>query len=141
MPMPVSVSVFIMLVGLSSMLPAMLIGTMATMFSLVVRHIDLVVPLVANKIDGPVAGIVLVAVFAPFFLVSGWYMEIDRLMDHMDGGGTDHDRLGVNYLGPGGVADINLSEKAGLADADGHVDIRGRGLSRNSHKHNSDDQQ
>jgi len=59
----------------------------------------------------------------------------------MDGSRVDHDGFGVNYLGSRGITDINLSVKAGLADANGDVYIRGRGLRCHCHKHNCDDQQ
>ena len=130
--MPISVMLIVLIMFIFFMffvLPSLVVViSMASMLSTIVGHIDIVVPLVLHEIDRPVAGVVFAAVLAPFFLVSGGDMEVDRFLYDVNGSRADHDGLGVNHLGSRRVADINLSVKAGLADANGHVDIRGCGL-------------
>jgi hypothetical protein len=104
--------------------PVMLVAAMApSIFAAVMGDIDIIVPLVLHEIDGPVAGVVLAAVLAPFLLVPGGHMEVYRLMGPMYGNGPGQDRLGVNQLGPGNSPDINLAVKAGLAYAYGYIDV------------------
>lgn len=45
-------------------------------------YIHIVVPAILYKIDWLTAGVVLVAVFAPFFSLSGRYMQINRLLNY-----------------------------------------------------------
>lgn len=108
--MPIVFSVLIVLIMLVIFAVRFIVGT-------VVGDINIVVPSVLDEIDRPVAGMVLVAVLGPFFRMSGRDMEIERFMYNVDRRRVDDDGFGVNQLGPGGVAYINLSVKSGLADA------------------------
>lgn len=127
------VIVVVMLVMFAVLLSVLPIPVMALLIiipmRLIMRDIHIVVPIIFNEIDLPAAGVVFLAVLAPFFLVSGGYMEIERLLYDVDGRRADHDGFGVNHLGSRRVADINLSVKSRLADANGHIDIRGCCLS------------
>ena len=49
-------------------------------FSAVAWRVFVVVPIILHKINGLATGIIFVTVFAPFFLVTGRYAHIDRLM-------------------------------------------------------------
>src|SRR5882757_6133100 len=45
---------------------------------LVTRHVFVVVPIVAHKVDPPAAGVVLRAMLCPVFLVARWNVQVDR---------------------------------------------------------------
>ena len=49
-------------------------------FFAVARRVFVVVPIILHKINGLATGVIFVTVFAPFFLVTGRYAHIDRLM-------------------------------------------------------------
>lgn len=91
---------------------------------LVLRRIYLIVPPVLDKIDRPVTGIVLAAMLAPFFLVPGRHVHVNRLVDNMDRRGMDRDRPDVHDFRAGEIAHIETPVKTRLADADGNPDIR-----------------
>ena len=124
----VTLAVFVMFV--------VFIAPMPPVFSMVMGNINVVVPPVLDEIDGPVAGIIPVTVLGPFFRMSGRHMEIEWFMNNVDGRWADHDGIGVNQLGPGGVAYVNLSVKSGLADAHRYINVGGCRLRRHGYKHN-----
>jgi len=91
--------------------------------SAVVGHVNFIVPPVAHEIDGPVAGVVLVAVLAPLFLVPGRHMQVDRLLDNVDGSRPYDERFGVNKFRLGRVPYVDAPVKPGLAHADGNANV------------------
>ena len=96
-----------------------------SMSRLIFRYIDVVIPLIAYKIDRPATGVVFMTMFSPMFFVSRRNMQIERRMRHTHRQGTDHDRLRINDLWPWKVSDIDLAIKAWLTNADRHADIGG----------------
>jgi hypothetical protein len=95
---------------------------LAVMF-LIMGNIDIVVPFIANEIDGSPASIIFTAVLAPFLLMARRYMHVDRLINDSGRRRLNHDGFCVNKLGLRGVSDVNAAIKAGLADADRHSDL------------------
>jgi hypothetical protein len=90
---------------------------------LLMRNIDIVVPSIFYEIDRVAAGIVFAAVLAPVLLMTGRYVQIDRLINDTSRGGPNHDRSCVNDFGLGKTPDVNAAVKAGLSDTDRHPDI------------------
>ncbi len=107
----VMVMVMVVMVAVMSAVPFIMI-------MLVTWHVFAVVPIVANKIHGPTAGVIFSAVARPMPLVSRRYMQIDRLIGER--------RVPVNHHGPGinqrgglrHATDIDLAIETGLADVD-----------------------
>ena len=114
--MPV-IAVFVSL----AMLPAF---TLAVTL-LIMRHIDIIIPPIADEIDRLAASIIFAAVFAPFFLMTRRYVQIDWLSYNVNRCGPNNDWFCVNKFRPRIVSDVNAAIKAGLADADRHTDIGG----------------
>ena len=81
----------------------------------VMRHIDIVVPIVTHEIDRPSASIIFGAVFVPVFLMTRRYVHIERRLYYSaPGRGSNHDGSFVNEFRPGSVPDVNVPVKARL---------------------------
>src|SRR6267142_4188558 len=85
------------------------------------RHVFVVVPVVAHKIDRPTAGVILGAVLAPVLLVSRRHVQVDWRGRNEFRRPSDHNRLWVYQLWLRDVANVDLPVKSGLADADRHA--------------------
>ena len=109
------IAVFVSLV----VLPAVILA----MTCLILRYIDIIIPPVTHEIDRLAASIIFAAVLAPFFLMTGRHVQVNRLIDNTGRSMPNHDGLCVNELGLRVVSDVNAAIKAGLADADRHTDI------------------
>jgi hypothetical protein len=94
---------------------------------LIMRDIHLVVPIIMDEIDRPAAGVIFGAVLAPVFCLSGRNMQIERLLDNMDGSRPDYHGLGVDHCRPGSIPDVNLAVKARLPHCYRNIYI-GRGM-------------
>ena len=92
-----------------------------TVFFAIVRHIDIVVPVIAHEIDGAAAGVVFSAVFVPVFIVARWYPEVKWRPCHRYW--LNHDGLGINNCWSRKITDIDVAIKAGLADCNRNTDI------------------
>lgn len=90
---------------------------------LMMRHIDIIVPTITHEIDWTAAGIIFIAVLAPFFLMTGRYMHVDWLMNNPDRGRVDNHRSCVNEFWFRIVSDVNATIKAWLTYADRYTDI------------------
>jgi hypothetical protein len=112
MPMIV---VFVSLVMLSALI--------LVITRLMMRNIDIIVPLIPHEIDRLAASIIFAAVLAPVFLMTRRHMEVDRLSNNVNRCGPNHNGLCVNELGLRKVSDINATIKTRLADTDRHTDI------------------
>ncbi len=121
-----SAMTIVAVVTLPFMMPAM------TLF-LIIRHVDVTIPPVANEIDGTAASVVFVAVLAPMFLMTGRHMHIDGLIDNADWRGLNHDWLRVYDFRPGSVTDVNSAVETRLADTDRNTDVGC--LRRDGNKH------
>lgn len=82
----------------ATLVPLAFLPVFFAMSCLILWHIDIVVPTVSHKIDRSVAGIIFVAMFAPFLFMTGRHMQIDGLINDTGRRGSDHDWLGVNKL-------------------------------------------
>lgn len=114
--MPV-IAVFVSLV----MLPAFTLAVARLML----RNIDIIVPLIAHEIDRLAASIIFTAVFAPFFLMTRRYVQIDWLSYNVNRCGPNNDWFCVNKFWLRIAADVNAAIKTGLSDADRHPNIGG----------------
>lgn len=112
--MPV-ISLFMSLVLLFSVILAMT--------RLIIRNIDIIIPLVTHEIDRSVTSIIFTAVLAPFFLMTGRDVQVSWLINNTGRRSLNHDGFRVNELGLRKVSNVNTAIEAGLADADGHADI------------------
>jgi hypothetical protein len=101
------------------------------------RHIDIMVPRVANEIDVSVAGIILGAVLLPIFCMAGRHSQINRLLNNPNRRGSNQDWFWVNNFRSRGVSNVDMSIKARLPDTDGHTDISS--VCRNGNKGYEDD--
>lgn len=97
------------------------LARVATMFFLVTRDVFVLVPGVLHKIDTLATGVVLAAMFAPVFCVTRGNMQVDRRAEHRSP--LDEHRFGVDEAWRRKAADVDLTIKTGLADADGHADV------------------
>ena len=93
------------------------------MTRLILRHIHIIIPPVTHEIDGSSAGVIFAAVLAPFFLMPGRYVHVDRLINNSCRRGSNHDGSFVNQFRLWIVSDVNAAIKTGLADTDRHTDI------------------
>ena len=89
---------------------------------LIVRHVDVVVPVVFNEIDRAVARVIFVAMLAPLLRVAGRDAEVNGLRGLRDA--LDDDRLRIDHLRRRNVANIDTAIKAGLSDVDRYSNIR-----------------
>jgi len=89
----------------------------------IMRHIYIIIPLVANEIDGSAASIIFGAELLPIFCMAGRYVQINRLSNNAIGSGLNHDWTSVNEFWLRGTSNVDLTIKARLPDADGHTDI------------------
>jgi hypothetical protein len=80
------------------------------------RHIDTLVPVVIDKVDRIATGIVPVAIPLPIVPVFGRHAQINRLIARHNG--ANDDRLRIYQLRLGKTANVNLTIKSRLADAD-----------------------
>ena len=104
---------------------------------LIFGHVDVVVPLILDEIDGTATGIVLVAMLVPVFCMPGGNIDVDRRRHlHSRGYMSNDDGSWVDHLRRREVANIDAAIKSRLTDADGHADI-GR-LSRRSEEQYGD---
>jgi hypothetical protein len=98
---------------------AILLGT-----RMVLRHIDIIVPLIAHEIDGVTAGIVSITVSAPVFRMAGRDSQVDRLSND-NGRRPNHDGSCIYDFRLRKASDVYAAIEAWLADADGHTHIGG----------------
>src|SRR5512139_1694020 len=94
-----SAMTIVAIVALSFMMP--------TMTLLIIRHVDVTIPPVANEINGTAASVVFVAVLAPMFLMTRRHMHIDGLIDNANWCRLNHDWMRVYDFRPGSVPDVN----------------------------------
>lgn len=130
--MPTAIAAIIAIAVLVSVLVSVLVPVfpvaallIITPMRFIMRDIHLVVPIILDEIDRPAAGVVFATVLAPFFRMSGRNMQIERLLDNMDGSGPDYDRLGVDHCRAGSIPDVDLAVKARLPHCHGNIYIRG----------------
>src|SRR5512136_1863603 len=83
-----------------------------------IRHINIVVPLVTHEIDGSSASIIFLTVLAPVLLMTRRYVQIKRLLDNVTRCGSNHDGSWVNEFRVRSVPNVNTSIKTRLADTD-----------------------
>jgi len=88
------------------------------------RHINIIIPPVTHEVDGSAASIILVAVLAPFFLMSGRNVQVNRLFGNACMR-SNHDWFRINDFRMGNASDVNAAEKTGLTNADRHADVGG----------------
>ncbi len=102
---------------------AMLFPVMFLVMLPVIRHIYIVVPSVAHKIDRSAASVIFLTVFAPILFMAGRYVQIERLYDDRSRWRCDHDWLWVNDFRRRRITNVNTPVKAGFAytDRDGSV--------------------
>jgi hypothetical protein len=91
----------------------------------VTRDIDVVVPVVAHKVDRAAASIIFSAVLAPFFFMSGGHMQVHRFLYNVM-------RCRLNHNGPWKyeswlrkIPDIEAAIKTRLANTDRNTNISG----------------
>lgn len=74
------------------------------------RHINIVVPSLLDKVDRLVAGMIAMAVLTPFLGVTWRYIEVNRLLLNGDSGRYGQNRVRINQLRSGIIiAQINLT--------------------------------
>jgi len=112
---------FILLLVSFVFLPAMILAVT----SLILRHIGIIIPPVTHEIDRAAAGIVFMAVLAPFFLMARRYVHVNWLINNADGRWPNHDRLCVNKFRLRIVSYINATIETWLANTYRHSDIGG----------------
>lgn len=88
---------------------------------LVARHIFTVVPVIFDEINRLTAGVVFVAMLAPMFGMAGRHPQINRRPTVRRT--FDQDGLRINKCRPGETANVDLTIKTGLANADGNANI------------------
>jgi len=91
------------------MSPVTIFATMC----LIMRHIDIIVPLIFHEIDRSVTGVVLTAMLAPFFLMTGSYVQADWLINNTGRRPSNHDGVCVNDFRLRCVSDVNAAIKPG----------------------------
>lgn len=114
-----TVLVFIAIVPIIMTVFMMLLAGMVT--SLIARDVFTLVPAILHKVDAFAAGVVLAAMLAPVFGMSGRYMQINGIARHRHR--INHDRLAVYQLRTPEIANIDTSVIAGLSEIDIDVDI------------------
>lgn len=108
-----------------SLFPVMFVVVPLPMTRLILGHINVIVPSIAHEIDGTATGIILGAVLAPVFLMTGRYVHVHRLIDNPGRSCMNHDGFCVDNFRLRIISDVNAAIKAGLADTDRHPDIGG----------------
>lgn len=108
-----------------SLFPVMFVVVPLPMTRLILGHVNVIVPSIAHEIDGAATGIILGAVLAPVFLMTGRYVQVDRLIDNPGRNCMNHDGFCVDNFRLRIISDVNAAIKAGLADTDRHRDIGG----------------
>jgi len=93
----------------------------------ILRHVFVVVSIIAHEIDGAAAGVVLRAMLAPVLLMSRRDMQVDGLRWNVLRRARNDDRLCIDHWRGRNIANVDLTVKAWLADADGYADISGKG--------------
>ena len=106
-----------------SLFPVMFVVVPLPMTSLILGHVNIVVPSVPDEIDGAATGIILGAVLTPVFFMAGRYVQVDRLIDNPGRSCMNHDGFCVDNFRLRIISDVNAAIKAGLTDADRHPDI------------------
>lgn len=90
---------------------------------MIMRHIHIIVPLLADKINGTVTRAVLNAVTPPVLDVPVRRVQINRLMNNI-GRRIDNRRIRINQLGQRiSITQMNLAIKTRLPNLDGKPDI------------------
>ena len=93
---------------------------------LIFWHIDVIVPLIFYKIDGPATGIILMTMLTPVFCVSRRNIQIDgRRSLHPRRYVSDYNGCWINDLWPRKVSDVDSAIKSRLTDAYRDANIRG----------------
>lgn len=100
-----------------------MIVIMVVMPLTILRHIHLVVPAILHEIHWTAAGVVVAAIGFPLLRLPRRYMQVHRFV-HDTYWTMDDDRLGINYLRPGEIADVELPVEAGLTDRNRYPYIR-----------------
>jgi hypothetical protein len=115
----------IVFVLFSSMFPIVFFTVPLPVTRLILGHVHVIVPFVLDEIDGAATGIILGAVLAPVFLMTGRYVHVDGLIDNTGGNRMNHDGLRVDDLRLRIIVDVNAAIESGLADTDRNPDIGG----------------
>ena len=90
---------------------------------MIVRHVDVVVPVVFYKVDRIATSVVLVTMLVPFFCVTGRHSQVNRLRGL--GNSLDDDRLRIDHLWRRDIANIDAAVKARLSDLHGYSYVGG----------------
>ena len=101
----------------------------------VMRYINIIVPFIADEIDGSSAGVIFLAVFTPISLLSRRHMKIERRLFNAPTRGDNDDGFFINNLGRRCIPDVDAAIKTGFADSDGYVDIGGLRRHRKENNH------
>ena len=117
------ITVFVSLIIVLFVSLAIVLFVSLAISRLVLRHIDIVVPPITHEIDRLAAGVIFAAVLFPVFFMSGRYVQVDWLGNTTGSSLSNHDGSCVNEFWLRKVSDVNVTIKAGLADADRHADI------------------
>ena len=104
---------------------------------LILRNIDIIVPFVLDKIDGSAAGVILLAVFPPIFLMARRNTQVHGFLDDPSPWRRNDDGFGMDNLRLGIVADVDVAVEPGLTDRDGYADVCG--LHRDCRKNDCED--
>ena len=100
---------------------------------LVTRYILMVVPAVPHKIDLLATGVVFTTMLAPFFGMTWWYTQIDRLSVHRIA--LDYHRSAIDYLWLRIIANIKSTIETRLAYIDGDANIGSKYRGANNSRH------
>ncbi|HEV2702389.1 MAG TPA: hypothetical protein VGV09_12195 [Steroidobacteraceae bacterium] len=91
----------------------------------VARHIFAVVPIIANEVHGPTAGVIFRTVARPVLLLSRPYVQVDGLVIERRISVDDHGAAIDQRGGLRHIADIDLAKETRFANVNGHPDIGG----------------
>lgn len=110
-----------------SIRPVAAVGSSVTSFVPlpVLRNVDIAVPSVLYEIDGPAAGIVLMAMLAPIFRVTGRNVQVDGFFHDRAVRRPNYDGPPVDDLRRGEIADVDVAVKTGLPHTDGYAYVGG----------------
>ena len=118
--LPFTLAAFFMVVVM-----VVVLATLPAVFAVLLavsRYVLIVVPTITYKINWLTTSIVFMAVLAPFLLVAGWYVHVNRLANYAYRL-LDDDRFGVDQLRSGEITDFYVAVKSRLTYAHGYADI------------------
>jgi hypothetical protein len=98
----------------------------------VIPNVGIAVPIVSNKEDRSIAGVVLAAMPAPVLLVAGLHVQIERRLRH--GTAFDKDRLWIDEARGRGIAELNAPKKVGLSYVHRDPDLSKTGSDKHDHE-------